>query len=180
MLKLLPKLWLSQHGELTRGDLAWLACQIIDGDEFYDDRANQRSLVAWIDKIAREISPFPIPREPIDIAQRALTWARENVEVLKRPNPSIHHRHAMDSKFVNRTAITSYHKTRNLHRLCCHIAAMATKNAVQGVDAEFVLAVVADVDHHLALLNGQPTDIVALSRFDRIRRQVAALNAQPR
>ena len=54
---------------------------------------------------------------------------------------------------------------------------MAVKHNVIGVDAEYLLAIVADVEAHLQLMAGQRPDVQNQAQFDRVRRKVAMLNA---
>jgi hypothetical protein len=123
----LLRLWWREAGGLTQGDLLHCAREL-DASTGYFSGSRARNLEQMCEWIAQDISPFPIPRTTEEYAARALVWAQEHVEPLKRKRAKVH-RNAVTSDFINGEALRRYGKLRDQYKLACHISAVSVKHA---------------------------------------------------
>jgi hypothetical protein len=144
-------LWLGQRGAMTKGDLHWCAEQLDADTGYFATGPMKRNLTKMVDWIAREISPFPLPVNREEQVARAMTWAQEHVEPLKRQRKNLVHRHVLDSAFISGPALRKYGKKRDEYSLGCAIAAVFIKHGIP-LNADFIGKLVADVE---AYFNGQ-------------------------
>ena len=147
----LLRLWWREAGNLTHGDLLHLA-QELDAGAGYFAGSKARNLEKMCEWIAHDLSPFPLPRTSEEYASRALVWAAEHVEPLKRKRTKVH-RNAVTSDFINGTVLRHYGKTKNEYKLACHISSVSVKHAV-GLSVADVVAIISDVKTYF-----EPEDI---------------------
>jgi hypothetical protein len=103
MLALMCRLWISQRGTLTRGDLVWAAGQL---DEAANRVPEKHRIVDWI---VSHVPPFPLPQTIPQHVARAMTWAVETIKPNQRKR-ALAHTDVLDSDFVKGDALRRYEK----------------------------------------------------------------------
>lgn len=138
---LIVRLWLHGRGELSLADLDYLAGLLDEpvGQFAGQKRGKLTKLCGWV---AENISPFPLPVTVEDQLDRALIWARENVEPAKARRP-MWHRSVLDTRYVSKAALGKYRKTGALYPLACSICAASVKHDA-APDKELLLQVLRD------------------------------------
>jgi hypothetical protein len=145
MLDILRRAWVAGNGQVTAGDLLWLGEQVTEGDTYFAGQ-NHAKLVALVEWVVRRVSPFRIPQTPQEIAERALEWAQEHVEPLKRKRKMVH-TGVLASTFINGEALRRYAKIKDQYRLATSIAAVAVKNT-HDLSPNELVALIEEVDDY--------------------------------
>jgi hypothetical protein len=148
MKSLAVMVWCQGRGTLTQGDLLALL-QAIDESDGYFATGRRRVLENIAEWVATEVSPWPLPRTPEEHVARAMVWASENVEVLKRRKKvALTHRSVLVSDFISGPALRKYQAGRNVYALACAICAAGVKHG-QPPSADLVLTILADVERYM-------------------------------
>jgi hypothetical protein len=142
------KLWCSERGALTRGDLLWLCHEIDEATGRWQTGSGLRTLTKMIEWIAREVSPFPIPQSLAEKVDRAMTWAKEKVEPLKRKR-HMKHRDLFESTFITSDALQRYAKQADEYKLACSICAIGVKHDALP-ESSRIVAIIEEVAAHFA------------------------------
>lgn len=140
--------WCAGRGELTQGDLLALLRRVDAADGYFTGRYKRTldDLAAWV---AREISPWPLPRTTEEQVERAMTWAAEKIEPLKRRRKALTHRAVLNSDFVTGPALRKFQKGGDEYALACSISAVAVKHA-KPVEAGFVVGIIGEIKTYLS------------------------------
>jgi hypothetical protein len=139
---LLCRIWFSGRGELTRGDLLWVADQL---DEAECRVPRRDRLVDWI---VSHVSPFPLPRTTQEYVARAMVWAQETVKPNK-PKKVLEHVDVLQSDFVKGDALARYEKGRDIYRLACSLCSINVKHAA-GLSEQAICRIIEQIDAFLA------------------------------
>jgi hypothetical protein len=142
MKSILVRLWLGHGGTLSRGDLLWCAEQLDEADGYFSG-SMRRTLTRMVDWVARDVSAFRLPQNTEEVVQRAIIWANEHVEPLKRKR-KLRHRNIFTSDFINGDAIRRYGKTSDEYKLACSVCAATVKHGIPP-DEGFIIGIIGEV-----------------------------------
>ncbi len=144
MRHLLCRIWFDGRGQLTHGDLVWVAGQL-DEASGEGRKAEWHRLADWI---VRHVSPFPLPQTIPEHVARAMAWAAETIEPNKR-RKAPRHLDVLHSDLVKPDALARYEKTRDIYRLACSLCAVCVKNAAH-LPEPAICDIIGKIDAYLA------------------------------
>lgn len=148
MKSLAVMVWCQGRGTLTQGDLLALL-RAVDESDGYFATGRRRVLENMAEWVATEISPWPLPRTPEEHVARAMVWANENVEALKRQKKApLTHKAVLKSDFVSKPMLRKYQAGGNMYALACAICAVGVKHG-QPPSPDLVLRILADVERYV-------------------------------